>query len=106
MIARMSMGRAFGAVYIDPVHKSIEDGANGGRINRQDKFLSSVVSLKIPFTGYHHTKEVRRQSFSAAALNDAIAPLLRGRVTEFRFRAYNLGKTSNSWQIAGERVLL
>jgi hypothetical protein len=99
-------GRAFGGVYIDPVHKSIEDGANGGRINREDKFLSSVVSLEIPFTGYHHTKEVRRESFSAATLNDAIAPLLRGRVTEYRFRAYNPGKTSNSWQIAGERSLL
>jgi hypothetical protein len=99
-------GRAFGGVYIDPVHKSIEDSANGGLINKEDKFLSSVVSLAIPFTGYHHSKEVRRQSFSAATLNDAIAPLLRGRVTEYRFRAYNPGKTSNSWQIAGERVLL
>jgi hypothetical protein len=51
-------GRAFGGVYIDPVHKSIEDSANGGRINinREDKFLSSVVSREIPFTGYHHTK--------------------------------------------------
>jgi hypothetical protein len=99
-------GRAFGGVYIDPVHKSIEDGTNGGRINREDKFLSSVVSREIPFTGHHHTKEVRRQSFSAATLNDAIAPLLRGRVTEYRFRAYNPGKTSNSWQISGERALL
>jgi hypothetical protein len=48
---------------------------------------------------------VRRQSFSAATLNDAIAPLLRGRVTEYRFRTYNPGKTSNSWQISGERAL-
>jgi hypothetical protein len=49
---------------------------------------------------------VRRQSFSAGTLNDAIAPLLRGRVTQYRFRAFNRGKTSNSWQIAGERTLL
>jgi hypothetical protein len=71
-------GRAFGGVYIHPVRKSIEDGAN-----------------------HHLTKKVRRQSFSAATLNDAIAPLLRGRVTEYRFRAYNPGKTTASWQIAG-----
>jgi hypothetical protein len=64
-------GQPFGGVYIDPVHKSVEDGANAGRINRVDKFLSSVVSLEIPFTGFHHTKEVRRQSFSATTLNEA-----------------------------------
>jgi hypothetical protein len=97
-------GRAFGGVYIDPVHKSIEDSATGGRVNKEDKFLSSVVSLEVPFAGYQHTKEVRRQSLSADTLNDAIAPLLHRRVTQYRFRAYNPGKTSNSWQIAGERT--
>ena len=67
--------------------------------------LAGAIPVPIypPFRADRIEEYAARQ---AAILNNAIAPLLRGRVTEYRFSAYNPGKTSNSWQIAGERSLL